>query len=94
MEDIANCPLNAVNNIVFDNVLDFVARHCVGVLFDPVVKSFFILGNDQAELIKRPEQLLDQPTIIYGWGGTGKTTSVMVRMQQFFPKRITSANTH
>ena len=72
----------AIKESDFESVLEFVARHCVGVLYDEVVKSFCILGGDQTKLLQRPEQLLSDPTIVYGLGGTGKTISIMARIQQ------------
>ena len=81
IKGIVTDPSLAVEESVFDGVLEFVARHCVGVLYDEVVKSFCILGDDQAKLVKRPEQPLREPTIIYGLGGTGKTISIMARIQ-------------
>ena len=81
IQGIVTDPSLAVGESVFDSVLEFVARHCVGVLYDQFVKSFCILGDDQAKLVKRPEQPLREPTIIYGLGGTGKTISIMARIQ-------------
>ena len=48
---------------------------------DEIVKSFCILGQEQAKLVKRPEQALNEPTVIYGLAGTGKTISIMARIQ-------------
>ena len=79
-------PSKAAGETVFYNVLDFVARHCVGVLHDQVVKSFCFLGDDQAKLVKRPEQPLDEPTIIYGLWGTGKTITIMARIEHISEK--------
>ena len=59
IEGIVNDPLQAVDKDVFDSVLGFVARHCVGVLHDQVVKSFCILGDDQVKLVKKSKLPLD-----------------------------------
>ena len=82
IEDIVTDPSLQVPETVFSTVLDFVARHCVGVLYDEVVKSFCILGEDQAKLVARPEQSLGEPTIIYGLAGTGKTIAILARIQR------------
>ena len=42
IKSVVNDHLKAVDNDIFDSVQDFVARHCVGVLYDEVVKSFCI----------------------------------------------------
>ena len=81
IKGIVTDPSLAIDESVFESVMEFVARHCVGVLYDEIVKSFCILGDDQAKLVKRPEQPLSKPTIIYGLGGTGKTISIMARIQ-------------
>ena len=81
MREIVSDPTSAVDPSTYDTVLDFVARHCVGVLYDETVKSFCILGDEQAKLVNRKEQPLTKPTIIYGLAGTGKTISIMARIQ-------------
>ena len=72
----------AVDQHVFDSVLQFVTHQSVGVLYDETVKSFCILGKDQEMLVQMNERPLDQPTVIYGLAGTGKTISIMARIQQ------------
>ena len=79
---IVSDPSKAVEESVFDRVLEFVAQHSKGVLYDETVKSFCILGEDQTKLLQRPEQNLSRPTVIYGLGGTGKTISILARIQQ------------
>ena len=81
MKGIISDPTTAVDPSTYDTVLDFVARHCIGVLYDETVKSFCILGDDQAKLVNRKEQQLTKPTIVYGLAGTGKTISIMARIQ-------------
>ena len=81
MKGIINDPTTAVDPSTFNTALDFVARHCIGVLYDETVKSYCILGNDQAKLVRRGEQPLHEPTVVYGLAGTGKTISIMARMQ-------------
>ena len=81
MKGFISDPAMAVDPSTFDPVLDFVARHCIGVLYDETLKSFCILGDEQSKLVKRKEQPLSKPTIIYGLAGTGKTISVMARIQ-------------
>ena len=81
IKSIVTDPSKAVDDDVYDSILQFVTRHCVGVLYDETVKSFCILGKDQAQLVKRTEQPLNNPTVIYGLGGTGKTISIMARIQ-------------
>ena len=83
-------PMSSLEAATFDTILDFVARHCVGVLYDEAVKSFCILGDDQARLLKRKEQPLLEPTIIYGLAGTGKTISILSRIQQISTKLSSS----
>mgnify|MGYP003322239561 CR=1 FL=1 len=86
MKGIISDPTTAVDPSTYDSVLDFVARHCVGVLYDETVKSFCILGDDQAKLVNSKEQPLTKPTIVYGLGGTGKTISIMARIQRISGK--------
>ena len=81
----------ALDEDIFNSVLDFVARHCVGVLHDQNLKNFCILGDEQAKLVKMPEQPLNEPTIIYGLAGTGKTISIMARIQHI-SKKLTSSS--
>ena len=81
IKSIVDDPFKAVDEVIYDSILQFVTRHCVGVLYDESVKSFCILGKDQAQLVKTPEQPLNDPTVIYGLGGTGKTISIMARIQ-------------
>ena len=81
MKGIISDPTTAVDPSTYDTVLDFVACHCIGVLYDETVKSFCILGDDQAKLVNRKEQPLTKPTIVYGLAGTGKTISIMARIQ-------------
>ena len=81
MKGIISDPAMAIDPSTYDTVLDFVARHCVGVLYDETVKSFCILGDEQAKLVNRKEQPLTKPTIVYGLAGTGKTISIMARIQ-------------
>ena len=81
MRGIVSDPATAVDPPTYDTVLDFVARHCLGVLYDETVKSFCILGDDQAKLVHRKEQPLTEPTIVHGLAGTGKTISIMARIQ-------------
>ena len=82
MKGIINDPATAVHPSAYDTVLDFVARHCVGVLYDETVKSFCILGNDQETLVGRSEMPLDKPTVVYGLAGTGKTITIMSRIER------------
>ena len=82
MKGIVNESSKAVDPSTYDTVLDFLARHCVGVLYDETVKSFCILGDDQDKLVNKKEQPLTNPTIVYGLAGTGKTISIMARIQQ------------
>ena len=79
---IISDPSKAVEEHVFEKVLEFVAQHSKGVLYDETVRTFCILGEDQTKLLQRPEQNLARPTIIYGLGGTGKTISILARIQQ------------
>ena len=72
----------AVDVTVYNALLGFVARHCIGVLHDQTVGSFCVLGEDQTKLLARSEQPLTEPTVIYGLSGTGKTISIMARIQQ------------
>ena len=62
MKGIISDPTTAVDPSTYDTVLDFVARHCIGVLYDETVKSFCILGDDQAKLVNRKEQPLTKPS--------------------------------
>ena len=82
MKGIVNDSSMAVDPSTYDTVLDFLARHCVGVLYDETVKSFCILGDDQDKLVNKKEQALTDPTIVYGLAGTGKTISILARIQQ------------
>ena len=82
MTGIVSDPSTAVDPSTYDTVLNFVARHCVRVLYDETVKSFCILGNDQVKLVSRKEQPLTNPIIVYGLAGTGKTISIMARIQR------------
>ena len=82
MKGIINDPTTAVDLSTYDTVLDFVARHCIGVLYDEIMKSFCILGNDQENLVSRREMPLDKPTVVYGLAGTGKTISIMSRIER------------
>ena len=79
---IVSDPSKAVEQSDYDSVLEFVVRHTKGVLFDETAKSFCIPGEDQTKLIEGPEQDLTVPTIIYGLAGTGKTISVLARIQK------------
>ena len=72
---------NAVSPCVFSKVLQFVTCFCLGVLYDETVKNFCILGEDQARLVKMEKQPLSEPTVIYGLAGTGKTISILARIQ-------------
>ena len=81
IKEIAEDHLMAVELSTYDSVLDFVARHCMGVLYDHNMKSFCIMGRDQEILVRSPEIPLDNPTIVYGLAGTGKTTTIMSRIQ-------------
>ena len=81
IKSIVDDPSKAVDEGFYQSILQFVTRHCVGVLYDETVKSFCILGKDQAKLVKKNEQPLNEPTVIYGLGGTGKTISIMARIQ-------------
>ena len=76
----------AVDQYVFDSVLQFVTHQSVGVLYDETVKSFCILGKDQEMLVQMNERPLDQPTVIYGLAGTGKTIAIMARIQHVLSK--------
>ena len=86
MKEIVSDSAMVVDPSTYDTVLDFVARHCVGVLYDETVKSFCILGDEQAKLVNSKEQLLTKPTIVYGLGGTGKTISILARIQSISGK--------
>ena len=82
IKSIVDDPSKAVDAGVYDCVLQFITRHCFGVLYQETVKSFCILGKEQATLVKRNEQPLDEPTVIYGLAGTDKTISIMARIQR------------
>ena len=81
VKGIVSDPTKGVRLSTYDAVLDFVACQCVGVLYDETVKSFCILGDEQAQLVSKIEQPLTEPTIIYGHAGTGKTISILARLQ-------------
>ena len=81
IKSIVDDPSKAVDVSLYDNVLQFITRHCLGVLYDETVQRFCILGKDQDILVKSSEKLLNEPTVIYGLGGTGKTISIMARIQ-------------
>ena len=82
IRSIVDDPSKAVDEGVFSSVLQCVTRHCVGVLYDETVKSFCILGKDQAKLVMKSEEPLNEPTVIYGLAGTGKTISILARIQR------------
>ena len=84
--EVVCAPELAVDHAVYNEVLNFLVRSCVGVLYDELVKSCCILGEDQAKLVNRKEQPLAQPTVIYGLGGTGKTISILARIQRISGK--------
>ena len=82
VKDLADDPSKAVSEDDYASTLQFLTRHVLGVLYDETVKSFCILGRDQVKLVKMPEQPLNKPTVIYGLAGTGKTISIMARIQR------------
>ena len=81
MRQLVSDPESAIEEEDFNKILEFVSTHCVGALYDETVKSFCVLGDDQVKLVKRKEQPLDEPTVVYGLAGTGKTVSIMARIQ-------------
>ena len=86
VRSIISDPSKAVVSDVYEGALGFIARHCVGVLYDETVGRFCILGSDQSKLLHRAEQPLEKPLIIYGLSGTGKTISILARIQRISPK--------
>ena len=86
MRSIISDPSKAVKSEIYEGALGFVTRHCVGVLYDQSVGMFCILGSDQSKLVARAEQPLDNPLVIYGLSGTGKTISILARIQHISPK--------
>ena len=86
VRSIISDPSKAVVSDVYERALGFVTRHCVGVLYDQTVGRFCILGSDQRKLVHWAEQPLEKPLIIYGLSGTGKTISILARIQRISPK--------
>ena len=48
--------------------------------------STILPGKDQEMLVQMNERPLDQPTVIYGLAGTGKTIAIMARIQHVLSK--------
>ena len=81
MLSIVSDPQLAVDFKTFDTVLDFAARHCIGVLFDENLGAMCVLGKRQDQLVFQPLQVLADPLVVLGLAGTGKTISVCARIQ-------------
>ena len=88
---IVNDRFKAVEKEVFHSILQFITRHSVGVLYDETAKSFCILGKDQERLLSMSARPLDQPTVISGLAGTGKTIAIMARLQKISSQLSTTS---